>query len=244
MDKATCDLCAPWVQPYLDNELSTEKALPIAAHLRECPACSRLAQTNDMLKKSLRDPSLYYALPDSVNDAVSASLPQTRHGGWRSRAPSCVSAMALAASLLLYVSTPSAEQELADAALSNHVRSLMAEHLNDVASSDRHTVKPWFTGKLDFAPPVVDLADKGFALAGGRLDYLGDRPVAALVYQHNKHIINVFVGPSTEPDSAPVILNRRGYNLVLWHKDQMRLIAVSDLNKDDLGNFVALLRQP
>jgi anti-sigma factor RsiW len=126
--------------------------------------------------------------------------------------------------------------------VAGHVRSLMENHLLDIESSDRHTVKPWFLGKVDVVSEVRDLADKGFRLVGGRLDYLDDRPAAALVYRHDKHVLNVFVWRSAGKDAAPVLLNRQGYHLIRWNENGRAFWVVSDLNEQDLREFVELLR--
>ncbi len=134
----------------------------------------------------------------------------------------------------------------ADAVLASHVRSLLAEHLTDVASTDRHTVKPWFAGKLDYAPPVVDLAPQGFPLVGGRLDYIGGRRVAGLVYRHGPHAINLFVWPasgeSSPSDSSTVRITDHGYTLAHWTTGGMTFWAVSDVDPGALATFVRLLR--
>jgi anti-sigma factor RsiW len=138
---------------------------------------------------------------------------------------------------------PSNDQQLAAEVLTSHVRSLEANHLMDVASTDQHTVKPWFDGKLDFSPPVEDLASDGFPLVGGRLDYLDGRQVAALVYQRRKHFINVFVWPDTRGSgSTQTIQPQHGYNMTRWSRGGFQFWAVSDVNAQDLADFVRLLQ--
>jgi len=154
---------------------------------------------------------------------------------------------ALAAAASVIVATHVLVQPAApflDELVEGHVRSLMVDHLTDVASSDRHTVRPWFDGKLDFAPTVTDLASAGFPLLGGRLDYLGGRPVAALVYGRQKHLINVFVWPTESTDAprgAPTAVH--GYNVVGWTSQGMTYWAVSDLNATELGELASRLRE-
>lgn len=153
-----------------------------------------------------------------------------------------VTASAAAIAIVTWQLAPRrAEGRLSDEVVSSHIRSLMANHLTDVGSSDQHTVKPWFAGKLDFAPVVKDLATQGFPLVGGRLDYIGGRPAAAMVYQRRKHTINVFNRPSAGSSVAKVE-STRGYNVVRWTASGMEWWVISDLSRDELETFARMLR--
>jgi len=132
---------------------------------------------------------------------------------------------------------------IANEVVVGHVRALMGDHLFDVRSTDQHTVKPWFLGKLDFSPPVKDTASIGFPLIGGRLDYIAGHPVAALVYQRRQHTINLFVWPDTQTAAAPAAESLRGFQVQHWVRDQMSFWAVSDLNAAELAEFAAALQQ-
>jgi anti-sigma factor RsiW len=180
--------------------------------------------------------------------AASASVLHMPLRDWpnriRSRRPSLAqwtsgAALALAASMAVVVVLPrtqgGAPPALTNELVAGHVRSLMASHLTDVASSDQHAVKPWFTGKIDFAPPVFDLADKNFPLVGGRLDYIGARPVAALIFKRREHVINVFIWPSSP--ASQTAIRREGFNLVHWAAGGLTFWAVSDLNLKELQEF-------
>jgi len=161
-------------------------------------------------------------------------------GRWRPAVGFGGMGAALAASLLLFLARP-AEPLLVDAVVAEHIRALQPGHLMDVVSNDQHNVKPWFDGKLDFAPTVKNLAPQGFPLAGGRLDYLDGRPVAALVYQRAKHPINLFVWPDRElgkVTTEPKLQIRNGYNAYHWQQNNMQFWAVSDLNESELLDFV------
>jgi anti-sigma factor RsiW len=157
---------------------------------------------------------------------------------WLALAAAIVLAAIIGATLFPRLWQPAADQFLATQLIASHIRSLMADHITDVASSDQHTVKPWLDTKLDFAPPVVDLSTEGFPLIGGRLDYLDNRPVAALVYGRRKHFINLFVWPAaSDAAKAPKTITREGYQLLHWADSDFNYWAVSDVNGDDLQLF-------
>ena len=186
------------LDPYVDRELDPAAAAAVREHIAICASCRARVAERQALGRLVRG-SPYYAAPDRVRQRV---MTRSAHSMWTRR----LAAWAAAAVLLMSIGGAGAfirsssvrDDVLVNALVDGHVRSLMADHLFDVESTDQHTVKPWFLGKLDFAPPVVDLAPAGFPLVGGRLDYLNGAPVAALVYQRNKHTINVFVLPERD----------------------------------------------
>jgi anti-sigma factor RsiW len=232
---------------YADRELDLVHSLEVESHLHECVACSERYESSQVLRTALTHPALYFRAPADLERKLQASLrgstkpePPSRVRVWRwlnAAIPAALAAGVLLIALPL-VRGPSNDEILRREIVSSHVRSLIADHLADVASSDEHTVKPWFAGKVDFSPPVVDLKNKGFPLIGGRLDYIDNRPVAALVYQRNKHYINLFVWPSSsKSDAATETISRQGYNLFHWSKAGMNYWAISDLNHAELQEF-------
>ena len=236
---------------YMDGELDLLNNLRIERHLQDCPACARAYQNHKTLRSALGDGSLYFNAPAKLRERVRRDLragreePRPTVLSWRWLAAGL--SFALVASIVLVLvliqSGPARDDLLAQEVVSSHVRSLMANHLTDVASTDQHTVKPWFEGKLDFAPPVVDLGAQGFPLVGGRLDYIGDRPVAALVYQRRQHFINLFVWPSADAQGGgSKMVVRQGYNLIRWNSAGMTHWAVSDLNISELQEFAQALQ--
>jgi len=232
------------LQGYLDNELEPAARAEMAEHLCECADCRHALDQARLLSASVKQHAAYYPAPDLLLRSVFASPPATRRtplARVRDWLAPLFSAAALALALVLYIATPPADRPWMEDAVASHVRSLMAGHLNDVASSDRHTVKPWFTGKLDFAPPVHDFAAQGYPLLGGRLDYLQNQPAAALAYGHAKHVINLFILPANGPDKPRETLALRGYNLVAWQLGHMRFIAVSDVEAGELETFSQLV---
>ena len=249
----SCEEVRELLPAYADGELDAARALAIEKHLAGCAACAARLQEARALSKALGTHAPYHRMPDALRARLSASLPREAaqpgrsapHRQWLPLGAALAAGMVLALGANLFMAGRATDDRLADEVIAGHVRSLMANHLEDVASSDQHTVKPWFIGKLDFAPPVRDPAARDFPLIGGRLDYIGGRSVAALVYRHRSHMINLFVWPAdsasqTEPETE----SRKGYSLVHWTDSGMNWWAVSDLNAAELGSFAQTLRAP
>jgi anti-sigma factor RsiW len=254
------------IDAYVDNELDLRGALEIEEHVARCPGCGEEERALRELQTSahanliryapspefearLRDALHTEGLPVPVGSVEPSPAPlraarhRRRAWKWAALAPFA------AAAALLVVARPSfwpppSEASVADAVIAAHVRSLLANHLTDVASSDQHTVKPWFQGKLDYSVSVTDWAAEGYPLAGGRLDYVEDTPAAALVYRRAQHVVNLFVWPSRRAGDEPLQrLSRRGYSAYCWAKNGMHYWAVSDLNEAELQKFVELVRR-
>ena len=243
------------VQAELDGELDAAEAASLSLHRSECPVC-QIAASELMQARALIRDDLYQPVSDDarqrVMTALAAARPvqQPRHSlpaapgmlpwwrGWWTNSMSFGLGAACAAGLAFLLITPAMTPGLTEQIVAGHVRALQPGHLQDVASEDHHTVRPWFDGKLDFAPPVKDLATVHFPLTGGRLDYLDGRPVAALVYQRGKHIINLFVWPGNG-DMPPQSVESQGYNIVHWSQDDMTFWAISDLELAQLNAFAA-----
>ena len=240
---------------YLDGELDLVRSLAVEQHLKECANCSRSYAELHSLHRALAGNAPYFHAPKTLPERVQRALCQFKPQGVPARQkqvpwtwPWRNWLVPLAATaLLVFVALPllsgrSRQNTLAEEILSAHVRSLMVDHKPDVASSDQHTVKPWFEGKLDFAPPVTDLAERGVPLVGGRLDYVQGRPVAALVYQHRKHYINLFIWPEAGQSRSLSARTLQGYNLIRWTASGMSFWAVSDLNRPELETFAQLVK--
>ncbi|HEY7211530.1 MAG TPA: anti-sigma factor [Bryobacteraceae bacterium] len=236
----SCQQAETLIDAYFDGELGVTESLEIESHLDRCAHCSALLERNRVLRRSLQQPGIYYEAPPALKRAIRAqprvSIP------WRvlAIAASLAAVVLLGAWMVRIFQRPSRLEALSREVVAGHIRSLQANHLFDVASTDQHTVKPWFSGKLDFAPVVKDLGAAGFPLVGGRLDYLADRPVAALLYKRRQHVISLFEWPAQSTDSQTVI---RGYNVLHWSAGGLTFWAVSDVNADDLKEFVRELRK-
>jgi len=264
----TCDEAIKLVDGYLDGELDPIANQTIEQHLRECQKCDEAYKTHSALIRSIGKATPYYKAPAGLRERIQSSLREEiaersprsvsrdilslfrskqseRHAvpfgtqwSWLALAAAIVLAAVIASNFLPRLQRPGADQLLATQLIASHVRSLMANHLTDVASSDQHTVKPWLDAKLDFAPVVADLSSDGFPLIGGRLDYLDNRPVAALVYQRRKHFINLFVWPAESGSTgADKRITHQGYQLLHWVDSDFNYWAVSDVSDNDLQAF-------
>ena len=249
-----CELTQTVLHGYLDGELDAARAADFERHLISCSDCVAVLEAHESLRSSLVHARLYERAPNSLRQKVQAQLggstrssvvPISNPAPWRWLAVAATFLLAVFIGWRLFPLLRGNQEEttLASAIVDAHLRSLQPGHLEDVQSTDQHTVKPWFDGKLDFAPPVHDFVNEGFPLQGGRLDVVHGRTVAVLVYARRKHLINVFVWPTTEPDSEPLSGSQLGYHWTDWRKSGMEMCAVSDVSPDDLAELQRLLMQ-
>jgi anti-sigma factor RsiW len=252
-----CDRVRSLLDAYVDGELDLTTSLEIERHIDDCSDCPTLLQNRRVMRQAMQSEGLSFKAPPGLGAKVRAAkiLAPTRPPRrarwqealrghpWLSIAGAALLGILLTAGVFLGILLPDrGASSLAEQVLASHLRSLQVDHLNDVASSDQHTVKPWFDGKLDFAPPVVDLAQEGFPLMGGRLDYLDGRAVTALVYGRQLHIINLFIWPTSGADSAAETTTLQGYHLIRWQHSGAAYWAVSDLEVSELQTFVGLIQ--
>lgn len=234
---------------YVDGELDLANMLNTERHLQSCADCRGTEKAIRELRSALTSEATAYRAPARLRRNVRTALRREAKSARQTLSPwlTFATGAAFAAVILGFVFFQNTRATRTDAivnqVVANHVRSLLASQLVDVVSSDQHTVKPWFDGKIDFAPEVRDLSANGFPLVGGRLDYLDGKTVAALVYQRNKHPINLFITPApTSRTTSPSVVTRRGYNVFSWTNNGMQYWAVSDLNQGELSEFSELVR--
>jgi anti-sigma factor RsiW len=269
-----CEEATRLVDGYLDGELDPIANQRIERHLRDCRNCELAYKNHGALLRAIAHSTSYFKAPAELRGRIQSSLRSEigakaarsvtgEHPlsatptqaarrlivsempwNWLALAAAVILAAIIVSSLMPRTRPPAADEFLATQLISSHVRSLMANHLTDVASSDQHTVKPWLDARLDFAPAVVDLASDGFPLVGGRLDYLDNRPVAALIYQRRKHFINLFIWPAAAgaPGTTKNI-TRQGYQLLHWVYSDFNFWAVSDVSDHELQAFRQLFEK-
>jgi anti-sigma factor RsiW len=243
----TCDEVEILLHALIDGELDAGHAREVEAHIASCPACAAQLKAYREMSKAIAGADLRYTAPLSLRRRIDAALPKAQVP--RVQAPSrravlrgfamgsAVSAMA-ATGLVAIVLRNDDTQRIESEIVSAHLRSLQAGHLTDVISTDQHTVKPWFNGRLDVSPPVVDLTALGFTLIGGRLDYVDARAIGAIVYKRRAHVINLFVAQTASTERQPARMDTiQGFNIRRWSEAGLNFWAVSDLAADELAEF-------
>ncbi|MCA1458722.1 anti-sigma factor [Bradyrhizobium sp. BRP22] len=239
----TCEEAEVLLQALIDGELDAGHAREVESHIAGCPRCAALAKDYRAMSEMIADRGARYTAPPELRRRIEASLPQPKAAPNRRAVlrgfalGSAVSAMA-ATGLIAVILRNDDEARIQSELVSAHLRSLQAGHLTDVLSTDQHTVKPWFNGKLDVAPPVIDLTAKGFTLIGGRLDYVDARAIGAVVYRRRQHFINLFVAQTADTERrAARTSTRQGFNIRRWSDHGLNFWAVSDIDADELAEF-------
>lgn len=238
---------------YIDDELDMAHSLAVEQHLQKCATCAREYERYQTLRTAIKGGSLYFQTPASLQKRVQLALPRDEHTTRSVRLPAW-SWLSAAALLLLLLgglafwgftqlhSNASQDNQMAQAVVDSHERSLVDNHLVDILSSDPNTLKTWFEGKLGFSPPVINLTLQGYSLIGGRLDFLDTQAVAAIVYKQGQHVINLFAWPATQNIHLHVF-SLQGYYVTSWTKYGMNCWAIADLGEDQLQQFARLIDQ-
>jgi anti-sigma factor RsiW len=238
----TCDEAEILLHALIDGELDAGHAREVEEHIKACPRCAAELAAYREMSQAVAGADLRFAAPPRLRRRIEAALPQTRAPSRRAVLRGFAmgsAASAIAATGLVAVILRDDDAQRVDAeVVSAHLRSLQAGHLTDVLSTDQHTVKPWFNGKLDVSPPVVDLTAQGFTLIGGRLDYVDARAIGAIVYRRRAHIINLFVAQTASTERRPASMESiQGFNIRRWSDRGLNYWAVSDLARDELAEF-------
>jgi anti-sigma factor RsiW len=239
----TCEEAEVLLQALIDGELDAGHAREVEDHIASCPHCAELAKDYRAMSLMIADKGASFTAPAGLRRRIEAALPQPKAAPSRRAVlrgfalGSAVSAMA-ATGLVAVILRNDDDTRIQSELVSAHLRSLQAGHLTDVLSTDQHTVKPWFNGRLDVAPPVIDLTAKGFTLIGGRLDYVDARAIGAVVYRRRQHVINLFVAQTSDTERhAATMSQRQGFNIRRWSDHGLNFWAVSDLGADELAEF-------
>jgi len=247
----TCREAEALISAYVDRELDVAASLQMDAHVAACAGCTAALQRTEALQAAMRSAPLTFAPPADLERRVRAAIRREmpardtllrRAVRWGAMPAAAAAAAALTWVLLVRVDGNGGEQRIAEELVGAHVRSLMVEHLVDVPSSDQHTVRPWFNGKIDFAPAVGDYTASGFPLVGGRVDYIDGRAVAALVYRHQQHLINVFIAPAGADRWPGGAVDAHGYHLLHWSDAGLSYWAISDVSPPALQTLAELIR--
>jgi anti-sigma factor RsiW len=239
----TCEETRLLVHALIDGELDAGHAREVEAHVASCPGCAAQLRDDRVMRQALAAPALRHQAPAALRARIERTLPAraavagSRRSLLKGLAMGSVLTGALAASLVVFVVRKEQDQRILGDVVSAHLRSLQGDHLIDVQSSDQHTVKPWFNGRLDVAPPVIDLTAQGFTLIGGRLDYIDGRPVAAIVYKRRAHVINLFVAQVMGQERRATIDQVQGFNIWRWTRSDLGFWAASDINAEELQEF-------
>jgi anti-sigma factor (TIGR02949 family) len=245
-----CEEIRPRLDAYVDGEIAEPERLLLREHLAECPECGPEAAAIERLRDGIRQAAPVYRAPEALRsrirvalraEAATSARAMRPAPGWLAYAASILLAVAVGSGGTLLITGERQEDAVANELIDSHLRSLLGSHLTDVASSDQHTVKPWFAGRSEVAPPAVDLAGEGFPLVGGRLDVIAGNPVPALVYRRREHVINVFVLPTSRSDLG-MTLTRRGYTLRHWDEGDLGFWAASDAAPSELAEFERVFR--
>src|SRR5271169_1484693 len=240
-----CEEVRPLLDAYLDGEVAEAERSLVRDHIEDCAECGPEAAALERLRDEIRRAAPVYRAPQALRSSVRSAVRREaaaarpaamRASGWLAYAASILLAVAVGSGGTFLLTGERQENSVANEVIDSHLRSLLGDHLTDVASSDKHTVKPWFAGRTDLSPPGVDLAAEGFPLIGGRLDLFQGKPVPALVYRAGKHIINVFVLP-TRPGDFGETVPRRRYTLRHWNEADIGYWAVSDASPDEFEKF-------
>jgi mycothiol system anti-sigma-R factor len=258
----SCEMTQSVLHGYLDGELDAARAAEFERHLLSCPQCVAELEAQENLRSTIQSAGLRERAPENLRRNLQAAISGTSTAGepvktatpirprtsvrptwWLTLAAVAVFAIVLGSRFLPNLSQGHGGDEMTAAIVDAHLRSLQPGHLEDVISTDQHTVKPWFDGRIDFAPPVHDFVSDGFPLQGGRLDVVRGKTVAVLVYGRRKHIINVFVWPANERDESPQQGSQLGYNWIDWRKSGMEFSAISDVSAPDLVELQKLIVQ-
>jgi anti-sigma factor RsiW len=240
---------------YVDKELDLTSAIAVDEHLHSCMECKKIYDQFSALRSSVRQNASYYSVPAALADRIRARMggpaaPASattvkprwqwlQPGHWLPLGTAIAATAVVTWTVALQLNNPSQDDAISEQVIAGYARSALTSHITDVATSDKHTVKPWLSSKLDYSPPVTDLTTAGFPLVGGRLDYLDSRPVATLVYRHRQHLINLFVWPDSKSGKPAAMrtLAKHGYHLLHWADADMTYWAISDVDPADLKTF-------